>query len=42
MGILLAFMFLVNAFGAIILAPALAAFLLAGAKRGTAHAVPAH
>jgi hypothetical protein len=42
MGILLAFMFLVNAFGAIVLAPALAAFLLGGAKRGTALAVPAH
>jgi hypothetical protein len=31
MGILLAFMFLVNAFGAILLAPALAAFLLRAA-----------
>jgi uncharacterized protein len=28
MGLLLAFMFLVNAFGALLLAPALAAFLL--------------
>jgi len=41
MGILLAFMFLVNAFGAILLAPALAAFLLRD-KRHSRAAVPAH
>src|SRR5205085_5482780 len=33
MRILLAFMFLVNAFGAILLAPAIAAFLLGGGER---------
>jgi len=41
MGILLAFMFLVNAFGAILLAPALAAFLLRDKRHGCAP-VPAH
>jgi uncharacterized protein len=38
MGVLLAFMFLVNAFGAIFLAPALATFLL---REGQAQPVPA-
>jgi len=33
MGILLAFMFLVNAFGAILLLPALAAFLVGDRRR---------
>ncbi len=38
MGILLAFMFLVNVFGAILLAPALAAYLVRGRKGGAAGA----
>ncbi len=40
MGVLLAFMFLVNAFGAILLAPALATFLLRKRADGALPAVP--
>jgi len=41
MGVLLAFMFLVNAFGAIFLAPALAAFLLTARRGGLPATAPA-
>ena len=42
MGVLLAFMFLVNAFGAIFLAPALAAFVFRGGRGAEPAPAPAH
>ena len=40
MGILLAFMFLVNAFGAILLLPALAAYLVGDRRKRAREAAP--